>query len=232
VATLSLLFGLLLDLDEAGSAERSTEPSVRQELRRCVLRQLLVWATFADQLAALREADRCLLDRVHRHLLVQLSRQDEEGASAWPAEDAALCWQVLLVGWDHFCRSTHQQLDVLALALRQSATDADSLHTAEVAAAQNSVAASSPQARLSPSPDSAAPAHPAPHPSLYTLLLAEPSALAPSSGGLNTSGRTGPLPLELFLARFINRHPSFYELELLNKSVVKSYLVALDARVY
>ena len=34
------------------------------------------------------------------------------------------------------------------------------------------------------------------------------------------------------LARFLSRHPSYYELELLNRSVVKSYLVALDAGVY
>ena len=96
-----------MDLDVNFIASSSPERSVRQELRLCVLRQLLVWVTFADQLAALREADRCLLDKVSRHLLTRLSERGRVDVPDWLSEEAALCWRVLIVGWDHFCRSTH-----------------------------------------------------------------------------------------------------------------------------
>lgn len=107
VATLKHLVDMLLGLEEEERAGSDMEPSLRMAMRRGVLHQLLVWATFADQLAALRERDRHLLDMTHKHLLGKLSECNVGGKTAWSAEEAALGWKVLFVGWDHFCRSTH-----------------------------------------------------------------------------------------------------------------------------
>jgi hypothetical protein len=39
------------------------------------------------------------------------------------AVDDEIYWRILFVGWDYFCRSTFQQLDVLELALRYSSSE-------------------------------------------------------------------------------------------------------------
>ena len=39
-------------------------------------------------------------------------------------------------------------------------------------------------------------------------------------------------PLGLFYSRFFESHKSFYDLEILNKSVINSYIVVLDSQVY
>jgi hypothetical protein len=231
VATLRHLFGMLLALEGAHSAGSDTEPAGREGLRSALLRQMRVWATFADQLAALRAVDGQLLDRVHEHLLGQIRRRAEGSASAWPAEDVALCWQVLIVGWDHLCRSAQQQVDALTLALRESAPEAVAPRGGEAGVSREPLPSSLPtQGRQLPLEATVA-ARREPGCSLYSLLLGEPSRPAASSGR-SPAGRLAPLPLELFHARCLGGHPSFYELEVLNKSTVKSYLVALEAQVY
>ena len=42
----------------------------------------------------------------------------------------------------------------------------------------------------------------------------------------------GQLPLTLFYARFFKYHQSFYDLEILNASVVKSYTIVLETDIY
>jgi hypothetical protein len=39
-------------------------------------------------------------------------------------------------------------------------------------------------------------------------------------------------PLELFYTRFFRSHDSFYQLEILNRSIVKSYLVLVETQLY
>lgn len=104
VATLRHLFGMLQDLEHETAAQAQQEPSVKQELKTCILQQILVWATFADQLAALHKEDRGLLSEVHQLLVSKLSSESSE--DFWSEEDRDLCWRILFVGWDRFCRTT------------------------------------------------------------------------------------------------------------------------------
>ena len=231
-AALRHLFGLLLSLEGEGSPGAEAEPPVRQELRSCVLRQILVWATFADQLAALREEDRRLLDRVQARLLASLAGQGDGAAPAQSAGDAALCWQILIVGWDHFCRSTRQQIEVLALALGQSAAQAAAQRAHEAEAAKSARAPGVPLRGLEAPPGPASAALATPRQSLYALLLGGRSMPGPARGLLRAARQAPALPLELFHARFTGRHAGSYELEVLSRSAVKSYVVALDAGAY
>jgi hypothetical protein len=71
-----------------------------------VLRQLVIWATFANQLSALKKEGRDTLDKVYDHLLSTLQECQDE-------PESTLRWQVLIVGWEHFCRTASQQVDAL-----------------------------------------------------------------------------------------------------------------------
>jgi hypothetical protein len=52
---------------------------------------------------------------------------------------------------------------------------------------------------------------------MYSILLCQNSSVT---------------PLELIESRFFSHHPSFYELEILNQSSVKSYMVGVEVRLY
>jgi hypothetical protein len=93
----------------------------RRELRIGLLRQLLAWATHADELAALHSQDRELLDKVHTYILEMLRTLNNSSNQVSSGEEAALGWRVLIVGWERFCRSTSQQISTLNLALEASA---------------------------------------------------------------------------------------------------------------
>lgn len=78
---------------------------------------------------------------------------------------------------------------------------------------------------------------PRPSPSVYELLLGTSRAsgrfsTTQSREGTEDAKLLRPAPLELLLARFFSGPAGFYELDVLNKSVVKSYVVALGSQVY
>lgn len=81
--------------------------TAQKELRTQVLRQILIWATYADQLAPLREENRRILNSVFKFLMAKLSA-NHENITAEQVEEKDICWRILLVGWDQFCRSTFQ----------------------------------------------------------------------------------------------------------------------------
>jgi hypothetical protein len=64
--------------------------------------------------------------------------------------------------------------------------------------------------------------------SIYNLLLSNPYEQNDQTLGVNVSR----LPIKLIFTRFFRYHTSFYELEILNKSIIKSYVVLLEANVY
>ena len=83
------------------------------------LSQILIWATYANQLAAVKEEDRKLLNSVYQFLMDKLSVEPEKMV-AEQAEEKDICWRILVVGWDFFCRSTFQQIGMLKLTLAYS----------------------------------------------------------------------------------------------------------------
>ena len=70
-----------------------------------VLSQILIWATYANQLAAVKEEDRKLLNSVYQFLMDKLSVEPEKMVAELAGEKD-ICWRILVVGWDFFCRST------------------------------------------------------------------------------------------------------------------------------
>lgn len=129
-ATLRNLFLLLESLDRPlhqeglaedtqKSAQRQQELEDTQALRNCILRQILTWTTFADQLASAKKEDRTLMNRVYKYLVSKLSG-DHDPMPKGLMEEREICWRILFVGWDHLCRSTFQQIEVLSLALTHS----------------------------------------------------------------------------------------------------------------
>lgn len=129
VSTLKNLFLILKHVDyelEDDIGEQSTksdqekqELATKKELRMMVLRQILIWATYANQLAAVKEEDRKLLNSVYKFLMDKLSAEPEKMVTKL-AEEKDICWKILVVGWDFFCRSTFQQIGMLKLTLAYS----------------------------------------------------------------------------------------------------------------
>jgi len=56
---------------------------------------------------------------------------DEEKKTEERANENDVCWKILFVGWDRFCRSTFQQIEVLKLALSYSASEMDTTTTTD-----------------------------------------------------------------------------------------------------
>ena len=112
------------------------------------------------------------------------------------------CWRILIVGWDQLCRSTEQQVAAMRLALSQ-----EELTRERAGSDAEKGDSERTEAKV--------------FESLYTELL-----------GKSSPSRKLRSPLELLFARFFRSHSSFFELETLNKSTVRSYLVLLDAQIY
>lgn len=72
-----------------------------------MLKQILIWSTFADQLSGEHQRDRELLNEVHAYLMKALATKAEERLQVSAIEDD-ICWKILFVGWDFFCRTTFQ----------------------------------------------------------------------------------------------------------------------------
>ena len=99
---------------------------VRKELRRCILQQIQVWVTFADQLAPFHKKDQELLNEVFKYLINKLSINKEKKTQE-SVDETDIHWKILFVGWDKFCRSTFQQIDVLKLALSYSSSEMETM---------------------------------------------------------------------------------------------------------
>lgn len=178
-----------------------------RELFVLLLEHLLVWCTYADHLAAARPKDRKFLSSVHSFIVEKIKASNSEKDQS---EVRELCWRILFIGWDHLCRTTYQQMEVLKLAL---------MHSSEEVERQSAALASQLQPAEPSLPDAGkAAASIGPAQSFYSTLL-------------HVSVQ-GLLPMALFHSRFFKYHQSFYDFEILNASVVKSYVVVLETEIY
>ena len=50
---------------------------------------------------------------------------DKDKKAEERANENDVCWKILFVGWDRFCRSTFQQIEVLKLALSYSSSEVE-----------------------------------------------------------------------------------------------------------
>ena len=138
--------GQIMDKERAAKSTQNKGASSVHSLEAAfalTLRHMLVWCTFADQLAAAKQKDRELLNQVHNFLVGRikaLSAKEER------SETSDLCWRILLVGWDHLCRSTYQQIEVLKLALLHSSQEAEKQSAASAAAPALAPESTSPDA--------------------------------------------------------------------------------------
>lgn len=96
----------LLESSSPSKADgEASSVSTASSLKRAVLKQILIWATFADQLAGEHQKDRELLDSLLVYLLDTLRREGEPKSEEHRTlED--LCWKIIFVGWDYFCRTS------------------------------------------------------------------------------------------------------------------------------
>lgn len=108
VKDLFTLFDLLKSTEAA--AKRNGIDSERlsslDDLRQSLLEHMLIWATFADQLAAAFEKDHRLLNEIYRYLVNRLNELYKRDSSF--VKEYQICLRILVVGWDVFCRSTKQ----------------------------------------------------------------------------------------------------------------------------
>ena len=133
-----------------------------------------------------------------------------------------LVWKIIILGWEYFCRDSLTQIKVLSLMIRyQEYVEAREVDLSRIAGSKEEVMRdpSSPvklnkfmNTKRSPQrvAERATGAQDEESTSLYSTLLQPCFADKFQS------------PLDLFYTKFFRHHPSFYDLEVLTKSLVAS----------
>jgi len=95
-------------------ADKISEEADNEKFKFRILSQILVWTTFASQLAALKPKDASLLDEVSDYF-ENLLAENKGDHSKLNQSEADLVWKIMLVGWNYFCRTASKQTSVTKL---------------------------------------------------------------------------------------------------------------------